>query len=131
MKTPIYDALDKMLYPIEAESVIACVSAILTANPEAIEELIAGKRLVDLKLSQDEVIEAMTQARVDQSLVRYERIRPLIVKARKKNPKISISELAQMLDNSAYRPQRSEKWSRASVYWLLTKLGMNNGSTEA
>lgn len=120
---------------LDPDDVMETIAEYLAAHPEGIEELAPGMRLTPKPISKRERAKRMSEASSRQRELRaqqrYKVIVPIIKSAMKDNPEITLRELARVLDEKGVKPQRSERWSAASVQFVINKTGILNESTQA
>lgn len=113
---------------LDPDHAMDLIAECLAERPELIEELAPGKRLAKKPITKKERNERMFAAslasREKQARARRERALPLIKAAMKKKPDITLRQLASVLDRAGIKPQRSERWSAASVQLMMRKANM-------
>lgn len=115
---------------LDPDDVMETIAEYLAEHPEAIEELAPGMRLVPKPLTKEERAKRMSEASSRQRELRarerYKVIVPIIQRALAADPAITLRELARMLDEQGIKPQRSDRWSAASVQFVINKTGIGN-----
>ncbi|RWB95598.1 MAG: hypothetical protein EOQ56_28025 [Mesorhizobium sp.] len=100
----------------------------LEKNPDLIEELAPGMKLVPRKMSSAERSRLMTaagaKAREQAARERYAVALPHVKRATEANPAITLREIAKVLDDAGVKPLRADKWSAPSVLNLLKAVGL-------
>ena len=100
----------------------------IARNPDAVEELAPGKRLVAIPVSLEERAKrlragAMTANR-ELTQTNDAKLLPIVQKAKSDNPTITIREIATLLDEYGVKPRRGDKWSPATVAVFLKRNGL-------
>ena len=100
----------------------------LAERPDLIEELIPSmilrpKPLTRVDRAKRASKTALTNRQKDAE-ERYAVIIPILKRCLEKKPDISLRELAKVLDAEKIKPQRSDRWSPASVLTIMRKAGL-------
>ncbi|MBA8881655.1 hypothetical protein [Phyllobacterium myrsinacearum] len=106
-------------------SVIASIRNRLIKDPELIEQIVPGKKLVDRKMTPVErskiATKAASELRSQEAEKRDQTVLPILREAIAANPAISLRELAAILNKSGIYPLRAKSWSPVVVNNILLR----------
>lgn len=112
----------------DGETILELIRTSVSRTPELIEELFPGKQLVRRRLTKAERTRVASKAAAKASRAaaseRHERVVPIIRKVLEDDPSASLAEIKTVLDNSGITPVRSDKWSRATINFIMSKAGI-------
>ena len=113
---------------LDPDDVMETIAEYLAAHPAAIAELAPDMTLVPRKLNLEERIEVATAAsqksRREQAEKRHAAALSVIRKALARQSDLSLRELGEILGRAGIHPARSDKWSPASVRYIMQAAGL-------
>ncbi|QIG69173.1 hypothetical protein EVB77_139 [Rhizobium phage RHph_N1_10] len=107
------------------EGIIELLREAFTTNPDLIQDVCPGKRLVRIRMTPAERTKVAAQAAAEKAqeaaAARYLVIVPIIQEILNDDPDASLAQIKRVLDKSGVTPVRSAKWSRASINFIMNK----------
>lgn len=110
------------------EDAAAAVINLLSANPALIEDLTARKSIAPVDRSR--MIDRANKERFARRERRLQAAGEEIRKALSANPAISLTRLAQWLDNAGVQPQRRTRWDARGVKRIMQELKIERRSSQ-
>lgn len=113
----------------DAKHVIAAIREGVEADPTMLEQLFPGKMLTPKRMTIDERTrmagKASARARKRDADDRYAAVKPVVEKILAEDPDATLAKIATALDKSGIKPNRSDAWSRATVNYIINRMGVN------
>lgn len=127
------DHLDEYVGRGHGADLLEFVRSRLVDQPELIEEILPGMILKPKPLTLVERAKRATQVAIKnrrkEAQGRYAQMIPIIERCLEKKPDITLREIGRVLDAKGIKPQRSERWSPASVLIAMRKAGLSEPSS--
>lgn len=116
----------------DAEHVITAIREGVESDPTIIEQLFPGKMLAARRMTVNERTrmagKASAQARRREADDRYAAVKPIVQQILADDPDATLAKIATALDKSGVKPNRSDTWSRATVNYIINRMGVNRDS---